>query len=141
MARKPYLYNPRWKQENPRDQLLIILGAIRGHVDNIVNGVSRPGDLGWKTEHLFDDVETLAALMPTEWSEVNEFQRTVLYALPPITNPRDLKVVTDGIAELHRQGYTLEDAIIFCKALEEVNPELSEEEGLAVIAQLAEKYK
>ena len=60
----------KWRQENPRDQMLVVLGAIRGHLHNVEEGISDAVLLPQKLERLLNDIEGLAEeFMPKEWND------------------------------------------------------------------------
>lgn len=59
-----------WRQESPHDQVLIILGAIRGHLSNVEDGITDGKLLPGKLSAYIDDIELLTkTFMPKEWHD------------------------------------------------------------------------
>jgi hypothetical protein len=55
----------------------------------------------------------------------------VLAALPSITNPENAEIISlHIISTLENDGFTVNEAIEYCKCLEEINPDLDESVAL-----------
>jgi len=68
--RQKFQRKRRWRQGSPRDELVVVLNAIRGHLSNVTDGTIRdPNKIEEKVSGFLDDVESLGALLPAEWPE------------------------------------------------------------------------
>lgn len=90
--------------------------------------------IGWTaaTRHLYIEARL-------EMS-VEAFVEAVLARID-IKDPRDIPAMTGGTASLYHQGFSIADAVKFSNCMEEVNPELGEEEALKRMEAIRARYR
>lgn len=72
--------------------------------------------------------------------EHDEFIQAVFERLPSL-EPDDKAHITALVSRFFHKGWTLEDAIAYCRCTEEVNPTLDEDIALTRMNVLSLKYK
>lgn len=71
---------------------------------------------------------------------VDSFIAQVMQQVPEIRVNKEEVNFTDLIRNMHRKKYTIDDAVAYCRCFEEVNPELNEDEAIARMEAIQEKY-
>lgn len=59
-----------WRQANPRDQLVAVIGATWGHISNIEEGIYKPEKLPEiyrRLDDLFEQMNELTKMVSGEW--------------------------------------------------------------------------
>jgi hypothetical protein len=57
----------RWRQQGPRDEMIILLNAIRGQLSNVASGILPGKYAEEKTADVLDDIEAISKLLPEKW--------------------------------------------------------------------------
>lgn len=70
--------NPLWKQNNPADQVVVILMAIEGHISNVKDGITGIQKFVDYTEKLTSQLKEIEPYLrgEKEWSECESPKRT-----------------------------------------------------------------
>lgn len=62
--------NPEWRQKNPKDQLVTVVGAAQGYIDNIKAGIYvNPAPVLDKVFDLLSQAQELTKMVHGEWPE------------------------------------------------------------------------
>lgn len=72
-------------------------------------------------------------------TDKSTFVATVLARLT-VKDPQDLEAVKGGILNCFLKGFTVSDAVAYMGLCEEVNPDISEETALRLMAGIDAKY-
>ena len=72
---------------------------------------------------------------------LEEYTEAVLAKLPAIPEAFDLEATKRQIVECYGDGFPIIGAVSYCKCLEHVNPELSEDLALRRMKELGAKYR
>jgi hypothetical protein len=71
--------------------------------------------------------------------ELNEFIDDVLIRIP-VLDEMETKNIIIFIGNLHKLGFTVDDATAYCRCMEEVNPDLDEHVALERMEKIRSKY-
>lgn len=64
----------------------------------------------------------------------------VMDRLPCLLNPGDFAATHEAVEQCYDDGFSMDDALSYCRNLEHVNPDLDEEIALTRMHQIAAKY-
>ena len=81
-----------------------------------------------------------ACMKVSESMTVEEYTDAVLAKLPKIVDDYDLSLVKLCIANCHGEGWPVTGTVSYCKCLEHVNPDLSEDYAVRRMSELRKQY-
>lgn len=68
-----------------------------------------------------------------------QFTVYVFSRLPKIPS-EDASIIEQSVIQMHANEWTVDDAVAYCRCLEEIDPELDEDIALARMSKIRDKY-